>query len=856
MVIFLSFLKRQIWLFFQGLVFVLMVLNQAGDFSMVLSASESTDGNRIKSLQLEPNEISLWGFNASQGFLLMGESAEGMRIDLTHQGSFSISNHQIARLDGANRIVALQDGVIILRAEFQKLSVQTKIQIKGTNHKRPFSFARDIGGILTKRGCNSNECHGSVKGKGGLKLSVNALYPKDDYRWIIQGGTYQVLSPEPLGNLSSRIDLKKPSLSLLLKKPTLELPHGGGERFSPKSADYKAILHWIQDGASYGEDEEKNTARIIRLEVLPREILLDSDGKQQLLVTAVLADGHREDLTKQVHYESNNMDVVQVDDSGLVQANNLGETAIIIRAAGYATTIAVGVIRESIHVYPNLVENNFIDHNIFGKLEKYRIIPSDLSNDVEFLRRVCLDLTGTLPPPEKTREFLTNNDSDKRKKLIETLLSSPEYVDYWTYRFADLFRVGKAVQGFTKYSRLYWEWIRSSIEQNKPYDQIARERISAQGFGGADFHYYLIGGDLPVPQDMMSEQIRVFLGRRLDCAQCHNHPYEPWSQNQFWGMTAFYGQLTRVGDINTFTAPYNIIFDDPNGHGKMGKGGPVIHPRDKRVVIPAFLNGDLIEKNGTVDPRSELAAWITDPMQSDFSEAIVNRIWGQFFGRGIVDPVDDFKLANPATHPMLLAVLAKDFQEYGYDLKHLMRRITRSQTYQLSSVPNVSNKIDRSNYSRSHPRPLDAEVLSDAISQVLEVSEKFGSMPEGTRAINLVSNDMYASRFLNLYGRPNRQMIPQRKVEASLGQALHFLAGPTYTTKLSRKGSRLDRLLEKNISNMKIIEEFYLSSLCRYPTQNEHREIVGWVREQPSRQKALEDVVWALITSREFAYVH
>ena len=721
MVIFLSFLTRQIYLFFQGLVFVLMVLNQA---------SEGVDGTRIKSLQLEPNEVSLWGFNASQGFLLIGETVEGMKIDLTHQGNFSISNPKIARLDGANRVVALQDGALILRAEFQKFSVQTNIQIKGTNHKRPFSFARDIGGILTKRGCNNNECHGSVKGRGGLKLSVNGLYPKDDYRWIIKGGTYQVLSPEPLGTLRSRIDLKNPFQSLLLKKPALELPHGGGQRFSPQSADYKAILRWIQDGGSYGVDEEKNAARIIRLEVLPREILLNSKGKQQLLVTAILADGHREDVTNQVHYESNNVDVAQVNDSGLIQANKLGETAVIIRASGYATTISVGVIRESTHIYPNLVENNFIDHHIFGKLEKYRIMPSDLSNDVEFLRRICLDLTGTLPPPEKTKEFLANNDSDKRNKLIETLLSSPEYVDYWTYRFADLFRVGKAVQGFTKYSRLYWEWIRTSIEQNKPYDEIARERISAQGFGGADFHYYLIGGDLPTPQDMMSEQIRVFLGRRLDCAQCHNHPYEPWSQNQFWGMTAFYGQLTRVGDINTFTAPYNIIFDDPNGHGKMGKGGPVIHPRDKRIVVPAFLNGDLIEKNETADPRSELADWITDPMQSDFSEAIVNRIWGQFFGRGIVDPVDDFKLANPATHPRLLAVLAKDFQEHGYDLKHLMRRITRSQTYQLSSVPNVSNKIDRSNYSRFHPKPLDAEVLSDAISQVLEVSEKFGSMPE------------------------------------------------------------------------------------------------------------------------------
>ena len=283
--------------------------------------------------------------------------------------------------------------------------------------------------------------------------------------------------------------------------------------------------------------------------------------------------------------------MAEVSHGGLVRARQPGETAIVIRAAGRAATVVIGVIRQPLADYPQVSQRNFIDRLVFAKLKRLHILPSEPSGDQQFLRRICLDLTGTLPPPERVREFLAGDRPDKRDELIETLLNSPEFLDHWTFRFADLFRVGKAVQGFTKYSRLYWEWIRDGIARNKPYDQMARERIAAQGYGGPALHYYLIGGDLPSPQDMMGEQVRVFLGRRLDCAQCHNHPYEPWSQNQFWGMTAFYGQLTRVGDINTATAPYNIIMDDPEGHGVLGKGGPVIHPRNKTEVRPAFLTG-------------------------------------------------------------------------------------------------------------------------------------------------------------------------------------------------------------------------------------------------------------------------
>ncbi|MXZ35405.1 MAG: DUF1553 domain-containing protein [Acidobacteria bacterium] len=749
---------------------------------------------------------------------------------------------------GLGRLGALALGII--------LAGQGGDSVYAGGSARPFSFPREVGGILTKRGCNNQECHGSVKGRGGFKLSANALYPRDDHEWIVQGGVYQVLSPEPLGSRKPRIDLKQPENSLLLTKPTMEEPHGGGERLSRDSADYRTLVEWIRAGAPYGREEDHRAREIQQLEVSPRQPVIRVDEEQQLLVTATLAGGLTEDVTDQVNFESNDPEVAEVSDSGLVRARQPGEAAVVIRAAGRAATVVIGVIRQPLAGYPQTSQRNFIDRLVFAKLRRLHILPSDPSDDRQFLRRVCLDLTGTLPPPERVKEFLANDRPGKRDELIETLLNSPEFLDYWTYRFADLFRVGKSVQGFTKYSRLYWEWIRDGIARNKPYDQMARERIAAQGYGGPALHYYLIGGDLPSPQDMMGEQVRVFLGRRLDCAQCHNHPYEPWSQNQFWGMTAFYGQLTRVGDINTGTAPYNIILDDPEGHGVLGKGGPTVHPRNKTEVQPAFLSGEPAGQNAAEDPRASLAEWMTSPDRPEFAEAIVNRIWGRFFGRGIVDPVDDFKLANPATHPDLLAALAEDFRAGGYDLRQLMRRIVRSRVYQLSSFPNASNRSDRTNYARAHPRPLDAEVLLDAISQVTGVPERFGTKPEGTRAINLVSSDMYPSRFLELYGRPNRQMVPQRKVEASLGQALHLLAGSTYTGKLSGKGSRIDRLIAEGASNAEMVEEFYLAALSRFPTAEERGELEGWIEGQASRQRAAEDLVWALIGSREFAYVH
>ena len=813
------------------------------------------------SVRVEPQDVTLWGHRATQRFLVLGKFADGLERDLTSRGRFSVSDPEVASVEATGRVSALADGQTRLRVEAAGRTVHATIRVEGSGETRPFSFDRVIGGILTRKGCNDSGCHGSVKGRGGLKLSLNGLYPNQDYQWIVDGGVYQVLSPESGGPRVPRVNLQDPEKSLLLLKPTFSVPHGGGKRFAEDSLHYRRILNWVRKGAPYGEEGAVESSRIERLEVYPQWVVLDLQGTQQLLVTAHLSNGRREDLTGEVLYVSNDPGVVSVSPEGLVKAGKRGETAVMIRAAGHEVSAGFGVIAEPFADYPEVPRRNFIDGYVFAKLRQLAILPSELSSAEEFLRRVCLDLTGTLPPPGRVREFLADPDPEKRDKLIEILLDSPEYIDYWTFRFAELFRVSYENGGDAGiYPLLYWRWIREAIARNKPYDQVARERLAAQGYDGPTRHYFN-GSDLRRPTDVMAEQVRVFLGRRLDCAQCHDHPYEAWSQNQFWGMTAFFGRVTQLGQLSH--TPPGVVIDDPAGHGLYGEGEKVIHPRTKEEVPPRYLDGTLLAEDELSDPRTPLASWMTS--HPHFAEAAVNRIWGNFFGRGIVDPVDDFRSSHQPTHPRLLKALARDFVEHGHDLKHLIRLIVRSRTYQLSSTPNQTNRDDRINYSRAWSRPLDAEVLLDAISQVAGVPEEFKNgtgmpMPPGTRALNLDRPHMFPSRFLDMYGRTDRQKVPERRVEANVEQGLHLLAGPTYTSKLSKQGGRIDRFLESGASDREVIEELSLAGRSRFPTPGEQaaleRMIATRIEGGSSRRQALEALLWGLVASREFAYNH
>ena len=843
-----------------------MMLRAIFTFAIVtVAAVAAPSWPKLLSIRIEPDGRTLAGTGASQQLIVIGVFSDSTEQDLTDEVKWSLSDPALARIADGARLFAVADGALTVTATVQGREATTSFRLDRTQLQRPFSFARDIAGIFTRRGCNGTACHGSVKGRGGFHLSTTASDPREDYDWITKGGGYQVLIDTPKGPRVPRIDLTEPAKSLLLLKPSMAVAHGGGLRLPKDSEDYRTILDWVQKGGPFGPPTGSEV-KIVSLEISPRLVVLSPGSRRRLLVTAHLANGALEDFSRQAAYEAINPELAQVAGDGLISAEKSGETAVLVRAAGLTASATVGIVDGPVPDYPHISRANFIDDYVFSKLRKFQIVPAGPSNDSEFLRRVCLDLAGTLPPPERVREFLASKDPKKREKLIDALMSSPEFVDYWTFRFSDLFRVAVFPNGLsTKWSDMYWQWIHDSIASNKPYDQMARERLAAQGYDAPSRHYlpYTV---ISPPAEIMAEEVRVFLGRRLDCAQCHNHPYENWTQNQFWGLAAFFDRMFILS--NTLTD--SVIFDHPI-HQDLGSADvsgsiKLLHPRTKAEVKPALLDGTVIQGSDTVNPRRELARWMTS--HPYFAEAAVNRVWSSFFGRGIVDPVDDFRSTNPPTHPELLEKLAQDFREHGHDLRHLMRLIVTSRTYQLSGRINETNKDDLLNYSHAISRPLDAEVLLDAISDTTGVPEVFstavsdanasgaGQAPIGTRAINLHQSDLYFSRFLDVYGRPNRLSVPERNAKANLGQALDMLAGPTYNDKLVAKGSRLGRLLESTAPDNKIIEEFYLAALGRTPTREETADLLELIRKQGTREEGFKDFVWALISSREFAENH
>ena len=806
----------------------------------------------LKEVTLLREKVILEGKNAAQSFLVLARDHRGLEVDITSECIFSVSNDQLAQVSKRGRLTSKANGHLTLRADIAGQRLTAPIFIKNTDLEKSFSFPREIVGVFTRNGCNGSECHGGVKGRGGFKLSLHGINPQEDYRWTVKGGIYQVLSPKALEPFQPRINLSTPNQSLLLLKPTMAVSHGGGQRFETDSDDYKILLDWISRGGRYASDSQLAISpQIEQLKVFPKEIIMEPGVKRKLLVMGHFTDGRVEDLTPEVLYESSNPEVANVTADGFVQAVNPGQTLVTVRTLGKIVHVQCGVIGQLLLDYPEISKQNFIDKYIFSKLKKLHILPSGISNDSEFLRRVCLDLTGMLPPPERVREFIVNQDPRKRRKLIEQLLDSPEFVDYWTFRFADFFRV------VYRNAYSYKKWIRQSLVQNKPYDQMARERIAGQGNTGATRHYIKsVSGEMMLPHEKMGEDVRVFLGIRLDCAQCHDHPYEPWAQDQFWGLTSFYGQLTRIRNGSVF-------FDDPAGNEERPEGSRVIHPRRREEVSPKFLDGTSIDRL-VGDPRGKLANWMTSSNNPYFSRAIVNRIWSYFFQRGIVEPVDDFRPSNPPTHPELLDALASEFRRSGYDIRRLMRVITQSRTYQLSSDPNKTNEEDKVNYSRALPRRLDAEILLDAISQVTGVPEIFpvhkyvggGSEPTGTRAIHLVP-EVTPSQFLEVFGRPiSRDNMPWRDRRATLRQALHLLVGSTYGSKISAKGGRVDLFLKNGVSDRQIIENLYLAAFSRYPTTKEYRELGVLIKKASSPKKGIENLTWGLLASREFTYNH
>jgi Protein of unknown function (DUF1553)/Protein of unknown function (DUF1549) len=693
------------------------------------------------------------------------------------------------------------------------------------------SFVRDIVPILTKSGCATSSCHGSIRGQAGFKLSLFGYEPESDFEAITKGAD------------GARINGAEPEKSLVLVKPTYQQQHGGGERFKRGSLEYNAILAWIREGAPF---DSPGSPRIKTLQVKPEEVMLTGVGTlRNLVVTATYTDGATEDMSRKVQYTPQDPTVVEVSPGGAVKALRVGETSIMVRTLGKAVATRIAVIKRPPGPdYPTVERSNFIDDLVFARLKKLNIRPSGLTTDAEFLRRVYVDTTGLLPSEEETLSFLTSADPQKRAKLIDRLTLRPEFAELWATRFADLFRLGGFVGN--KAAREMFGYIRQSIIEDKPYNKFATEFLTASGGVNSNptAGFYMLTVDFQ-PEQIATTVSQVFLATRLECARCHNHPWEKWTQDDFWSFAAFFGRMdTKFGPMEE-----QVLLKD-----KL----ELIHPKTKKPVPPKYLDGPEEVEKPDEDIREKLAAWVTAPENPWFARGIVNRVWKHYLSRGIVEPVDDFRVTNPPSNPALLDALAKDFVQHGFSLRRLSRTILNSRVYQLSSEFNDSNRNDSRNFASYYPRRLMAEALLDSISALTGTPEQYRGQKPGTRAMMIPAggNNM----FLTTFGRANfRDTICEREDQPAMSQAMHLISGDTLQKKLTAKNGAIERILQDQyLSDEDGVRRIFYSALVRPPEDAEMAMALKPIREKGKarRREAFEDLLWAIFNSKEFLYNH
>jgi hypothetical protein len=700
--------------------------------------------------------------------------------------------------------------------------------------------------MMTKIGCNSGACHGALAGKGGLKLSLRGYAPALDHFVL----TRQVLA--------RRVDTVEPSHSLVLLKPTLAVPHGGGQKLEVGSADYQVLAGWIAAGAPGPHSDD---AAILRLEVFPSTAMLKPRASLQILVRAWYSDGHAEDVTHWVKYNSTEDLVASVDNEGKVRVAGYGETAITIWYSNLVATCRIAsplpnAVASS--VFAKAPRQNLIDSLVLNKLETLRIPPSPPCTDEEFIRRVYLDTAGVLPTPAEVQAFLKNPAADKRAKLIDALLERPEFVDYWSYKWSDLLLLSthKLAQP-AMWS--FYQYIRQSVAANKPWDRFAREILTANGStlqeGAAN--YFVLHKEVT---DLSEATSVTFMGMSVTCCRCHNHPLEKWTQDQYWSMANLFARVAlkngdRSGDV--------IVQELP--------AGDIPHPRRNLPMPPAPLDAKALPLDSPMNRRQYFANWLTAPENPYFARALVNRVWRNFLGRGLVEAEDDLRQTNPPTNPELFEALARDFVEHHYDVKYVMRTILNSATYQRSAKPLPGNETDDRFYSHYLIRRLPAEVILDAYTQVTSVPTKFAiyfderpvfDFPLGTRAQQLPDVQI-ASTFLDAFGRPDRTQTCscERHQDSSVGQALHLNNGQTLNDKLRAKESRVDQWLQEKLSDPEAVRRLFVLALCREPTAVEAEKFTALLAEATrdktmTRREILEDLFWSILTGREFLFNH
>jgi hypothetical protein len=709
-------------------------------------------------------------------------------------------------------------------------------------------FNVEVMAVLSKAGCNQGACHGNLNGKGGFRLSLRGEDPDWDFN---------ILTREAVGRRTNPL---RPADSLILQKATAAIPHEGGRRFAVGSVEYDVLRRWIAAGAPASHEP----TGMVSLTVEPTErILVEPAERATIRVTAKFRNGTVRDVTRLACYELSNPEIATADvDGTMVKAQN-GETAVDVRFLDRHATVRLAFVpaRPGFR-WENPAEANFIDTHIFAKLKALRMNPSPICDDATFLRRVFIDTIGTLPTVAETKTFLTDQNQDKRPRLIDDLLKRPEFADYWALKWCDLLRNEEKVLD-RKGVQAFHGWIRKAIADGQPMNEFARDLIAARGstYANPAANYYRALRD---PLTRSEATAQVFLGIRLQCARCHNHPFDRWTQNDYYQLAAFFPRVKyRIVENNR-----RDKFDQHEFDGEqivwMDRAGEVVHPKTNSPASPRFLD-DQAKVSDESDRLLALAEWVAKPDNPFFARAQANRIWGHLMGRALVEPDDDFRTTNPPSHPELVDALARDFAQNHFDLRHLIRTILNSRTYQLKWEPNDTNRFDDVNDSHATVRRMEAEVLLDALSQVLEVPVHFQGQPLGVRAIQLPgvqpkernARTTNGEKFLRTFGKPDRLLSCdcERNADATIPQSLILLTGEPLLSMIRDPNNRLGRLLIAGKSDTEILDELFVAALCRTPTASESREFAAYSKKKPShRREALEDIAWAVLNTKEFLF--
>jgi hypothetical protein len=801
-----------------------------------LSVLAAPPADLIGDLQVTPPAVTLTHLQRPHSLLVRARAQGGYDVDLTGGATFSSSDEKVARVDLLGWVQPVANGQATITVQAAGKTAKVNVTVQLPAEPVAYSFRQDVMPVLSKGGCNAGACHGYSLGKNGFKLSLRGADAEKDFLALTDEFAER------------RINRSNPPASLLLLKPLGDLPHEGGVRLDHGTLMHETVLRWIAEGA---KDDAPTLPKLVSISIQPEKVTVSPRSQQQFQLVAKYSDGSLRDVSRMGIFNVNTERVAKVDDVGLVTATDLGETAIIARYENIFAVANFIVLPPDKGFQATAVpEDNLVDRHVVAKLNELRIKPSEVTDDERFLRRISVDLTGVQPTPEQVLAFVADTDKGKRAKVASALMQRNEFTDWWSLKWGDLLQNSRnassdpAVYAFR-------EWIRAAVARNMPLDEFAREILTARGsfVDNPAAAYFTVSKDT---DDTLQRATQVFCGVRMLCARCHPHPFENWTQADYYGVHSFFNQVTTkpdprlAGVVNAKTVLLNLAATSST------------NPRTAKPQPPRYLGGGEPKLDAGIDRRADYSRWLTSPENPHFARSLVNRVWSYFFHRGIIDPVDDLRSTSPPINAPLLDALTKDFVEHKFDMRHLMQVIVTSRTYQRSSTPNETNGHDDMNFSRAIPRRLPAEALLDSLVQATAVKENFGGVPAGFTAAQLPDGNV-TSNFLSLFGKAQRMEACEceRDLSTNMLQALHFINGQSILSRVSNPAGRPALLLKEKLTDDQLIEQLYLWSLARRPAVTERAVAANFFASYgDKRADAAQDFMWGLLNSRDFTMLH